>query len=426
MAVASRWMAALSHESRFFASHEDALMKHSRRFSPSRRSAKHGLARKSKKSNKPFSRQNRRTLVEALEDRRLLSVNVTTDKFDYLPASTAYFTASGFDPGAAVQFQVVKTSVTPNEVKGNWSVTDNSSADLAPASGTVETSWYVDPSFSVGANFSLTATGLAGGVMTTATTTFSDSEAANLDQAENGPATMPLATSNWINGNLNTNDSHYREGDSVPFRMDLTGLTGSTHTLVIQFDYTVTSGNHAYDYLTSFDRLRSNNQTLPNPLLNTWVSGTGTIATTTSTFAIPTDTNINGVVITPQPNNNPPSISPFQQIPGLMAMFDNAAGSATNKITNVFYSDEMGNPTAPPAQQGSALTGTITIQFISTGQSEVVLAWGGHIGSALEWGKGNSATAISGSPYHMRLISLDGGGGNQDRSLKAAAVAGDF
>src|SRR5215471_6819663 len=259
-------------------------MKYLRRNSPSRRAPRHGLARKAKKANKLFSRTHRRTLVEALEDRRLLAVNVLTDKADYLPASTAYFTASGFDPGTAVQFQVTKTSITPNEVQGNWSVTDNSSADLAPANGTVETSWYVDPSFSVGANFSLTATGLSGGVMTTATTTFSDSEAANLDQAENGPATAPLATSNWINGNLNQNDSHYGEGDSVPFRMDLTGLTGSTHTLVIQFDYTVTSGNHAYDYLTSFDRLTSNNQTVANPLIGTGISGSGTMATATSTF----------------------------------------------------------------------------------------------------------------------------------------------
>ena len=41
---------------------------------------------------------------------------------------------------------------------------------------------------------------------------------------------------------------------------------------------------------------------------------------------------------------------------------------------------------------------------------------------ALDWGAGNSAVAISGSPYHMRLIDLDGSGGNQDRSLSAAAV----
>jgi uncharacterized repeat protein (TIGR01451 family) len=51
-----------------------------------------------------------------------------------------------------------------------------------------------------------------------------------------------------------------------------------------------------------------------------------------------------------------------------------------------------------------------------------VLAWGGHIATRKDWGNGNSAVAISGSPYHTRLIDLDGSGGNQDRSLSAAAV----
>src|SRR5207247_9420386 len=35
---------------------------------------------------------------------------------------------------------------------------------------------------------------------------------------------------------------------------------------------------------------------------------------------------------------------------------------------------------------------------------------------------GTSAGASPGSPYHMRLISLDGAGGNQDRSLAAASI----
>src|SRR5262249_27857525 len=51
-----------------------------------------------------------------------------------------------------------------------------------------------------------------------------------------------------------------------------------------------------------------------------------------------------------------------------------------------------------------------------------VLAWGGHISTRKDWGNGGSAVAISGSPYHTRLIDLDGSGGNQDRSLSAAAV----
>jgi hypothetical protein len=41
------------------------------------------------------------------------------------------------------------------------------------------------------------------------------------------------------NGNLGSENSHYREGDSVPFRAVLTNLdasAGNTHTLVIQYD----------------------------------------------------------------------------------------------------------------------------------------------------------------------------------------------
>jgi hypothetical protein len=51
-----------------------------------------------------------------------------------------------------------------------------------------------------------------------------------------------------------------------------------------------------------------------------------------------------------------------------------------------------------------------------------VLAWGWHIATRKDWGNGNSAVAISGSPYHTRLLDLDGAGGNQDRSLSAEAV----
>src|SRR5262249_55758410 len=62
----------------------------------------------------------------------------------------------------------------------------------------------------------------------------------------------------------------------------------------------------------------------------------------------------------------------------------------------------------------------------------VLLAYGGHIGRALDWGTGNSAGGISGSPYHMNLEGLCSGiialptpcndGGSQDRALAAATV----
>src|SRR6266550_8495392 len=90
-------------------------------------------------------------------------------------------------------------------------------------------------------------------------------EAGNLDQCRNGGST-PVVTpvqcvdSAWQNGNLGAENSHYREGDSVPFRAVLTNLdasAGNTHTLVIQYD-TLQGGKHAYDYLTSFDATETN------------------------------------------------------------------------------------------------------------------------------------------------------------------------
>src|SRR4029078_12275134 len=74
---------------------------------------------------------------------------------------------------------------------------------------------------------------------------------------------------------------------------------------------------------------------------------------------------------------------------------------------------------------GTGFTGdksaAITINFTTT-VAPPVLAWGGHIATRADWGNLNSAVAISGSPYHTRLIDLDGSGGNQDRSLSADAV----
>jgi len=64
----------------------------------------------------------------------------------------------------------------------------------------------------------------------------------------------------------------------------------------------------------------------------------------------------------------------------------------------------------------------------SAASSTVVLAWGGHFSRATDWGAGNSASALSGSPYHMRIVDLrcsdhdNCSSGNMDRSMSANAV----
>ena len=210
-------------------------------------------------------------------------------------------------------------------------------------------------------------------------------EAANIDQCRNGTIAAPAqcADSAWVNGNLGETNSHYREADSVPFRATLTSIDTSvaSHTLVIQYD-TLQSGKHAYDYLTSYNRT----ETTADP--TTGLSG----LTAGNCFPIPLDTTIAFA--------NPSST----QASGCIQIWNGT-------ITNVVYG------TLDSAGQRS-----VTVTFSATDPT-VLIAWGGHIASQIDWGAGNSAGAISGSPYHMRLLTLDNTQlGNQDRSLKAAAI----
>ena len=114
---------------------------------------------------------------------------VSTDAQDYAPGSWAEITATGFDAGSTVTFQVQHTSGagadgiwgTLDDVTVDlggdgheaWSVTDGSSLDLDGAvNGAVTTSWYVNPDDSLDWSFLLTA--MASGQQT-ASAGFTDS-----------------------------------------------------------------------------------------------------------------------------------------------------------------------------------------------------------------------------------------------------------
>lgn len=215
--------------------------------------------------------------------------------------------------------------------------------------------------------------------------------AADLDQCGNGPLSSPLGcqtSGQWQNGNLNGNQAHYLEGQSVPYRMRLSGLStgASTHTITIGWD-TTKGGKHALDYLTSFDRT----ETTANPCAG--VAGCS-LAGTKDTFAIPADPAVTGLGVTP--------------VAGNFTMFN---GDITAVSAYTIYAGDY---------SGDSST-KITISFTAT-TANPVLAWGGHIATRLDWGQANSAVSIPGSPYHMRLVDLDGKRGSQDRSLSNDAV----
>jgi hypothetical protein len=240
--------------------------------------------------------------------------------------------------------------------------------------------------------------------------------AADLDQCANDPAPSShndgcnTAASQWVNGNLNGSKSLYFEGDTIPYRMRFSNLVPGTtiHTVTIEWD-TTKGGKHAIDYITDYNE--SVNSPSPNPCLGvSGCSGPPNVST-----AIPGD---------PQVTNASPN--PVTPLPGVFRIYGGA-------VTGMSRPAKVGNVTCTNANSAGSYcyeTGTgfagdksaaITVSFTAS-VANPVLAWGGHIATRQDWGQGNSAGAVSGSPYHMRLIDLDGAGGNQDRSLSADAV----
>jgi hypothetical protein len=221
----------------------------------------------------------------------------------------------------------------------------------------------------------------------------------SLDQCANGAVggvPVQCAGVGWQNGNLNHNQAHYNEGESIPYRIVFSGMVvSSTNTVTIEWDTTENSGgNHAIDYLTTFNRT----ETTADPCSG--VPGCNLLVN--NTFAIPLDPRVaagrDGI-----PGNSDDVV----QEPGVFTFYDAQILSLSNyTLTGDF-------------ETGSQTSITITFRALS---ATPVLAWSGHISTRLNWGTSHSAIAIPGSPYHMRILDINGSGGNQDRSLSASAV----
>jgi uncharacterized repeat protein (TIGR01451 family) len=302
---------------------------------------------------------------------------IASDLADYNPGGTVTLTGTGWAAG-----EIVKV-VTNDTIGQTWQRTDTVTA---AADGTF-TDVFQLPNYFV-SDYDVTATGPTSGA---ATTTFTDANAsATLDQCANDPAPSPSsdgcssAASDWINGNMGASKSVYYEGDSLPYRLTFDNLTLNSHTVTIEWD-TTKGGTHALDYLTTYNRT----VTTADPCLGVTNCGAAT------TFAIPADPQVTGAGVTP--------------VAGNLTMF----GGTITAVSAYSYANGAGF--------AGDKTARISITFTAS-QANPVLAWAGHISTRADWGANNSAVAIPGSPYHTRLIDLDGSGGNQDRSLSADAV----
>jgi hypothetical protein len=209
----------------------------------------------------------------------------------------------------------------------------------------------------------------------------------------------------WVKGNLNTNNSVYRQGDFVPFRLEASGfVAGHTYSVRIGYD-AVESGLHAYDYLGSYDASAAPGQQIVPCDGFAGTAGPHACGNNPSTFAVPLDSN------TTFPSG-------AFQAPGNFS----AWGGTLQGAAYV-------NPSPIGGNTSGTVEREIDVTFTAAGGT-VVLAWGGHIASALDWGSDRVYTSVhSGAPFHVRLKQVQESGqspetvGNQELSMHAAALA---
>jgi hypothetical protein len=210
-----------------------------------------------------------------------------------------------------------------------------------------------------------------------------------LEQCENGTSGVGDCTgSAWITGALNSNKALYREGDFVPLRVEITGLSvGTDYTLRIGYD-AVENDLHGYDYLGSFDASENapGQSVVPcDGIAGTagpHACGTGSTPGAPSTLAVPTDTN------TQFPSGS--------QVPGVFSAWG-------GQLKHAGYV----SPTPIDVTTTGNVAREIDVTFTADGDT-VVLAWGGHIASSLDWGAGNTYVGSkSGASLHMMLGSTD-------------------
>ncbi|WP_345374015.1 SprB repeat-containing protein, partial [Algivirga pacifica] len=239
----------------------------------------------------------------------------------------------------------------------------------------------------------------------------------NLDQYANDDASLSSGE-DWVNGNLNESKSHYVEGYSIPYRVVMTGLTnGLVYTLTLGFDITAPSGGYiATDYITSYQNLEPHTAfghaaEVVDPTEG--VMGLSGMPDSQIAIGAPP---VNSTPVAGEPTNS------FNAQPASQKLISMWGGT----LSAVVYDNTDGQYSV----DGSETQFTVT--FTATG-STAILAFGGHISNRFDWGflpggDPRSASGITGSPYHMRLIGATEDGnfinlGNQDRSLKASAVA---
>ena len=260
-------------------------------------------------------------------------------------------------------------------------------------------------------------------------------QACQFQQGQNGGVGLPVVSPvEFERGNSNAIKSHFAEGFSVPYRIEFTTLEANQQYRVrIAFDVKK-NGSVAFDYITGFQNLQLSTSLSPelvNPLVGTGLQNLTGISS--SFLAIPSPAYTTNTIFNSTAGNS------FAQLkttagfnPEISLPTSPFSSSLRDKGNMAIWNATLNSIQYVGGVDISPGTVSVAMEIVFTkanNANNVVLAWGGHIASLLDWGQGNSASAISGSPYHMYVETVvktnDGSmicNGNMDCQLSSDAV----
>lgn len=236
-----------------------------------------------------------------------------------------------------------------------------------------------------------------------------DATVAGFQQCANGTGTALTCAGGWINGSMQSGNSHFREDDVVPQRVVINlPADNALHTLTFTFQDRKGSV-HAYDSLGTW---------------NTTVEDADPCGGIAATLCAGTPTSLqmatDGATIPPVG----PGISPLVSAHDLPD-----ADRQWTMYGGLLVSDSVGPHTSPVS--GDDLV-NVSVSFRNPTPAtarQAVLLFGGHlaVGGPDEhpraWGQGLGASSVSGGPYAFKLEKIDGrNSGATANSIQASAT----
>ena len=236
-----------------------------------------------------------------------------------------------------------------------------------------------------------------------------EASVSTFDQCANGapPSTATDCPENWINGILNSNNSHYAEDDVTPQRVILDlPKNGPTTGRTVEISYLTRKGGvHAYDSLATWNYTQTSADRCANLNASDCVPGAA------STLAIPSDPTVVADL------NGSGSATSGHQLGG--QVFTLYGGQLTG--ASAYTHDDPGGS----SDEYAHITLTYSVPSTADG-AKVMLLFGGHIAPSIGsrgWGAGVGAGSISGGPYHVRITAADGASvGNRDNQIMSGAI----